>query len=51
MANHCYIVGLIDGNPIFDFGAEAAEYDVCIVPESVDDGLILPAPDILESLR
>ena len=38
MAHHCYIVGLIDGDPIFDFGAKAAEHDVCIFPESVDDG-------------
>ena len=50
MSHHCYIVGLIDGDPKFDFGAKAAEHDVCIVPESVDDGWILPAPIVLESL-
>lgn len=50
MAYIGYIVRLINCDPKFHFVAKTAKYEVCIIPEFDNDSLILPAPDVLQSL-
>lgn len=50
MADVGYIIRLVNGDPKFHFGTKSAKDDISIIPESVNDGVILPAANILESL-
>lgn len=50
IAYHGYIVWLINGDPKFNFVAKTVKDDVSIIPEIVNYSLILPAPNILQSL-
>ncbi|MEQ2177171.1 hypothetical protein GOODEAATRI_001053 [Goodea atripinnis] len=49
MANHRYIIRLIDGDPKFHSVAKATENDVSIIPESFNNSIIFPASNILQS--
>lgn len=50
MAYIGYIVRFINGDPKFDFVAKTAKDEVSIIPEFADNGIILPAPNVLQSL-
>lgn len=50
MAHIGYIVGLINGDPEFHFVAKTTKDEISIIPESDNDSIVLPTPDILESL-
>lgn len=45
-----YVVWLINSDPKLDFVAKTAKDEVSIVPEFHNNGLIFPAPNILQSL-
>lgn len=50
MPYHCYIIWLINGDPKFDFVAKTAKNEVSVIFESVDNSVVLPATNILQSL-
>lgn len=50
MAYIGYIVWLINCDPFFHFVAKTTKDEISIFPESVNDSLILPPFNVLESL-
>lgn len=50
MANIGNIIRLINGNPEFHFVAKTVKHEVSIIFEFLNDSLILPAFNILQSL-
>lgn len=50
MADHGNIIWLINGDPKLHSVAKTVKNQVSIIPEFDNDSLILPAPNILQSL-
>lgn len=50
MAHHRNVVRFINSDPVFYFVAKTAKNKVSIIPEFINNSVILPAPNVLQCL-